>query len=112
MTTDPAGTGLPAAGSAWPRRPRPYRRRPSPRLMELSCAPMPRHKGARVWFGDVVQPRPVSRHDMVGREQERAELAAAFADTESGRGRAVLLLGESGMGKSTLADWLVGHAAE
>jgi hypothetical protein len=47
---------------------------------------------------------------MVGRERERAELVAAVDDVRHGRGRAALVLGEAGMGKSTLADWLVAHA--
>ena len=48
---------------------------------------------------------------MVGRGHERAELAAALAEARGGRGRVVLLLGEAGMGKSVLADWVVGCAA-
>jgi predicted ATPase len=48
---------------------------------------------------------------MVGRQRERAELAAALAGARDGRGRAVLLLGEAGMGKSMLADWTAGCAA-
>jgi predicted ATPase len=48
---------------------------------------------------------------MVGRGHERAELAAALAEARGGRGRVVLLLGEAGMGKSMLADWVVGCAA-
>ncbi len=48
---------------------------------------------------------------MVGRERERAELAAALAEARDGRGRAVLLLGEAGMGKSMLADWTAERAA-
>jgi hypothetical protein len=47
---------------------------------------------------------------MVGRERERAELVAAVEEVRHGRGRAALVLGEAGMGKSTLADWLVVHA--
>ena len=35
---------------------------------------------------------------MVGRDHERAELAAALADARQGRGRVALLLGEAGMG--------------
>jgi hypothetical protein len=48
---------------------------------------------------------------MVGRGHERAELAAALAEARGGRGRVVLLLGEAGMGKSMLADWVAGCAA-
>jgi DNA helicase TIP49 (TBP-interacting protein) len=50
---------------------------------------------------------------MVGRERERerAELAAALAEARDGRGRAVLLMGGAGMGKSVLSDWAVGSAA-
>ena len=47
---------------------------------------------------------------MVGRESERAELAAALGAARQGDGRAALLLGEAGMGKSVLADWLARHA--
>ena len=48
---------------------------------------------------------------MVGRERERTDLAAALADARGGRGRAVLLLGEAGKGKSMLAEWTAGRAA-
>ena len=47
---------------------------------------------------------------MVGRESERAELAAALGVARQGDGRAALLLGEAGMGKSVLAEWLARHA--
>ncbi|HEY7009628.1 MAG TPA: AAA family ATPase [Jatrophihabitantaceae bacterium] len=49
---------------------------------------------------------------MVGREHERSVLAVALDDARHGQGRAVLLLGEAGMGKSMLADWLVHRAAD
>jgi hypothetical protein len=52
------------------------------------------------------------RPALVGRDAEQAELAAALAGARVGHGRAVLLLGEAGMGKSVLADWLAGQAAE
>jgi hypothetical protein len=47
---------------------------------------------------------------MVGREFERAELVAALGAARQGDGRAAVLLGEAGMGKSVLADWLARHA--
>ena len=49
---------------------------------------------------------------IVGRDHEQAELAAALAAARTGHGQAVLLLGEAGMGKSMLADWLVGQAEQ
>jgi hypothetical protein len=52
------------------------------------------------------------RPALVGRDREQAELAAALADARAGHGRAVLLLGEAGMGKSVLADWLAVQAGE
>lgn len=49
---------------------------------------------------------------IVGRDREQAELATALTSTRAGYGRAVLLLGEAGMGKSLLADWLVSQAEQ
>src|SRR5439155_24758422 len=49
---------------------------------------------------------------IVGRDREQAELATALTSTGAGYGRAVLLLGEAGMGKSMLADWLVSQAEQ
>ena len=49
---------------------------------------------------------------IVGRDREQAELATALTSTRAGYGRAVLLLGEAGMGKSMLADWLVSQAEQ
>jgi len=54
----------------------------------------------------------VSRPMVVGRDHEQAELSAALAAARAGHGRAVLLLGEAGMGKSVLADWLAWQARE
>jgi len=52
------------------------------------------------------------RPALVGRDREQAELAAALAGARAGHGRAVLLLGEAGMGKSVLADWLARQAGK
>jgi DNA-binding SARP family transcriptional activator len=46
----------------------------------------------------------------VGRERELGELMGAFEDALAGRGRLVLIVGEPGIGKSRLADELVGEA--
>jgi hypothetical protein len=52
------------------------------------------------------------RQAIVGRDREQAELAAAVAGARAGHGQAVLVLGEAGMGKSMLADWLVSQAEQ
>jgi hypothetical protein len=52
------------------------------------------------------------RQAIVGRDREQVELAAAVAGARAGHGQAVLVLGEAGMGKSMLADWLVGQAEQ
>ncbi len=46
----------------------------------------------------------------VGRENELAELRAGLDDALAGRGRLFLLVGEPGIGKSRLADELIGYA--
>ena len=53
-----------------------------------------------------------ARPAIVGRDSERAELAAALEGARAGHGRAALLLGEAGMGKSVLADWLIEQAEQ
>ena len=58
------------------------------------------------------QPPVATDAVVVGRAFERAELAAALDDARAGRGRSVLVVGEAGMGKSVLADWVVGRARE
>lgn len=63
-----------------------------------------------VWLGTGVQQR--LRVELVGREHERAELTAALVNATAGRGRVHLLLGEPGMGKSTLAAWTVARAGD
>jgi len=46
---------------------------------------------------------PIERHT-VGRKREHAELRAAFDSAESGRGLLMCVAGESGIGKTTLAE--------
>jgi predicted ATPase/DNA-binding SARP family transcriptional activator len=48
--------------------------------------------------------------DFVGRASELETLRAALGDAVAGRGRVVLISGEPGIGKSRLADELIGHA--
>ena len=50
------------------------------------------------------------RGALVGRERELAELVGGLDDAFAGRGRLFLLAGEPGIGKSRLADELMGHA--
>jgi DNA-binding CsgD family transcriptional regulator len=49
--------------------------------------------------------------DLIGRDGELRELATAFDDALSGHGRAVVLVGESGIGKSRLAREVAARAA-
>jgi DNA-binding SARP family transcriptional activator/tetratricopeptide (TPR) repeat protein len=54
--------------------------------------------------------REPSRRVFVGRGRELAELVGALRDALAGRGRLILLSGEPGVGKSRLADELIGEA--
>jgi predicted ATPase len=49
--------------------------------------------------------------ELVGRDRALSELVALLDDAREGRGRSVLLLGEPGIGKSTLAEAVAAHAA-
>jgi predicted ATPase/DNA-binding SARP family transcriptional activator len=62
---------------------------------------------------DLVEAAPAAdsgRGTFVGRERELAELLAGLDDTFAGRGRLFLVGGEPGIGKSRLADELIGRA--
>jgi DNA-binding CsgD family transcriptional regulator len=53
---------------------------------------------------------PVSA--LLNRETERAALNELLSDLRSGRGRALVVLGEAGVGKSALLEYLAGQAAD
>jgi DNA-binding SARP family transcriptional activator len=55
-------------------------------------------------------PADTPRAAFVGREAELAELTAGLAEAFAGRGRLFLLSGEPGIGKSRLAEELIGRA--
>jgi tetratricopeptide (TPR) repeat protein len=57
-------------------------------------------------------PEPSERPVFVGREHELAQLSAALAAARRGRGSLCLLVGERGVGKTTLADRLCEAARE
>ena len=52
----------------------------------------------------------MSRGALIGRESERAWLAAALSESRAGRGSLVLLAGEAGVGKTRFAEDVVGSA--
>src|SRR5579862_7456436 len=49
---------------------------------------------------------------MLNRERERAALDELLEDLRSGRGRALVVRGEAGVGKSALLEYVVGAAAD
>jgi DNA-binding SARP family transcriptional activator len=87
---------------------------PSQRLRELERAilaqdqklAMPDHAVA----GAPVEPVLASGAVFVGRQRELAELVASLDEACAGHGRLCLLIGEPGIGKSRLAEELVGDA--
>jgi predicted ATPase len=49
---------------------------------------------------------------LLGRQEERATLDGLLEDLRSGRGRALVLRGEAGVGKSALLDYVAEAAAD
>jgi class 3 adenylate cyclase len=56
--------------------------------------------------------RPTMPRPFVGREQEREQLRALLDAVSSGRGDAVVVVGDPGIGKTRLLDWLRDFASE
>src|SRR5215468_5144049 len=56
--------------------------------------------------------RPEPRPALLNREQERTALDDLLGDLRSGRGRALTVRGEAGVGKSALLEYLVAAAAD
>jgi AAA ATPase domain len=52
----------------------------------------------------------VAAHALRGRRTECAALDRLVTDVRSGQGRALLICGEAGIGKSALLDYVVGHS--
>jgi hypothetical protein len=64
-----------------------------------------------VWFRGGVQPAPWLTSEIVGRDQILLELVGLLDDARAGRGRSALLLGEPGIGKSTVAEVVAARGA-
>src|SRR5690242_1803833 len=55
---------------------------------------------------------PEPAPSLLNRQQERATLDGLLGDVRSGRGRALVLRGEAGAGKSALLEYMIGAAAD
>jgi DNA-binding SARP family transcriptional activator len=87
---------------------------PGKPLQELEQAILRQDSALDLSETDDASPRPGRRAAgvFVGRDRELAELTAAVEDAAAGRGRFYLIAGESGVGKTRLADELASHAKE
>jgi DNA-binding SARP family transcriptional activator len=88
---------------------------PGERLRELERAIFAQDPGLHLTAAD--EPAggtavAAQRATFVGRERELVALAGGLDDAIAGRGRVILLAGEPGIGKSRLADELMGRARE
>lgn len=83
---------------------------PGRELQELQQAILRQDRGLEHAM-DEAAPKS-SRGVFVGRGRELAELVGALDETLAGRGGLVLLVGEPGIGKTRLADELMGQARE
>jgi DNA-binding SARP family transcriptional activator len=81
---------------------------PGERLRELERAVLAQDPGLHLAAEEPAAETP--RSAFVGRERELAELVAGLDDVFAGRGRVFLLGGEPGIGKSRLAEELIGQA--
>jgi hypothetical protein len=59
-----------------------------------------------------MRPRSEPTPALLNRQQERAVLDNLLRDLRSGRGRALVLRGEAGVGKSALLEYAVGAATD
>jgi predicted ATPase len=59
-------------------------------------------------MGTRLEPNPA----LLNRQRERAELDGLLGNLRSGRGRALVVQGEAGVGKSALLEYMVGAAAD
>ena len=84
---------------------------PGRELQELQQAILRQDPALDVTAAVDGQPEP-SRGVFVGREREMTELAGALDEALAGRGRTVLLAGEPGIGKSRLADEVMGRGRQ
>src|SRR6188472_4422109 len=65
---------------------------------------------ARPPMADHATPSLLATPLLVGRDREQAALREALAAALAGRGSLVLIGGEAGIGKTTLAEWLLAEA--
>jgi DNA-binding SARP family transcriptional activator len=86
---------------------------PGERLRELERAILAQDPGLQLVPAEeppAAEPAVETRSAFVGRERELAELVGGLDDAFAGRGRLFLLVGEPGIGKSSLAEELIAQA--